>query len=278
MTGTSLRRCIFAAVLFAVSFSSYGQTIAPDSVNLPERYFQFTPGYAFQQGRDEGMSPLIYSGNHFNGTVGLEKTKNKQFNQLELTAIFGRLRAKSQPEALRSSVLALRTQLDYCHERFIRSWMNDDLTFYLGGSWNNLLNVLWHQRYLNNSLNYAFSSSLGPSGRFEYRFSLKQRKFRIRAQLQIPLVAFNLRPAFASSLPEGYIAQERSNVRAFFDSGELQTLNKFFRLRNLLQVHYELPNNNEVMLAYRWDYYAMQEEHPVKMAVHQILIGWRFHF
>lgn len=257
---------------------AHGQEVKSDSIQLPDRFFQFTPGYAFQQGRDEGMSPLIYSGHHFSGLVGIEKTKNKQFNQLELTAMFGRLRAKSQPEALRSSALALRAQLDYCHERFLRSWLDEDLKFYLGGSWNNLLHVIWHQRYLNNSLNYAFSSSLGPSARFEYRISLKQRKFRIRAQLQLPVVAFNLRPAYASSLPEGYIAQDRSDVRAFFDSGELQTLNKFFRLRNLLQVHYELPNNNEVMLGYRWDYYSMQHEHLVQMAVHQILLGWRFHF
>lgn len=252
---------------------------SPEETEAPkERFFTFAPGYSFQQGRDEGMSPLIYSGNHFSGNLGLEKTKNQQFNKLQIGVDMGRMRPPTQPKPLRNSALSLRLQMDYTHERLLKTWRDDNLEFYLGGSWNNLMNIILNRNYVNNSFNYAFSSSIGPSGRIRYRFKIKERSFRIYAQLQVPLVAFNLRPSYASSIPEGYIAQERSNVRAFFDSGQLQTLNRFFRIRNELGLHHQLTNGNQVFLTYRWDYYSIRQHHTVQMAVHQILLGWRYNF
>lgn len=260
------------------TFSADGQSDSTALAPQAKRFFEFTPGYALQQGRDEGMSPLTYRGGHFNGLLALEKTKQGRFNRVELSAAFGQLRPPRQPELFRSRALALRLQLDYCHERLLSSWRNGQLRLFLGGAWNNLLNVIWHQRYLNNSLNYVFSSGIGPSGSLRYNFQIGKKAFEAYAQLQLPLLAFNLRPAYASSLPEGFIAQDRSNVRAFFDSGRLQSLNGFFRLRNNLAVHYRLKNNNAVLLTYRWDYYDISQRHRVRMAIHQILIGWRYRF
>jgi len=271
---------LFSALLscLLIAASSYAQSAVPDSSSMRERMFTFSPGWAYQQGRDEGMSPLIYSGHHFNGAIGLEKINNNQLNSLHFEAMLGRMRPGAQPKGLRSVAQTLRIQMDYSHLRKVHSWPNNGLELWIGGAWNNMLNVLYHQRYLNNSLNYAFSSSLGAAARMHYPLQLGNKLFRLYGQLELPLVAFNFRPSFASSIPEGYIAQERSNVRAFFDSGRLQTLNRFFRVRNELGVIHQLMNGNQVFLNYRWDYYSIAHEHRVQMAVHQIQLGWRYQF
>lgn len=254
--------------------------VEPDSLITPEkeRFFKFSPGIAFQQGRDEGMSPLIYSGSHFNGVLGLEKTKLRNYNALDVEMMFGRMRPQTQPKDKRSSALALRLQMDYSYMKMMKTWNADRLQLFIGGAFNNMLNVLWHRQYLNNSLNYTFSSSLGAAARLQYRFVFRNKAFRAHTQINLPLVGFNLRPSYASSIPEGYIAQDRSNLRAFFDSGRLQTWNNFFRLRHEIGVSRILFNRNEIMFTYRWDYYSVAHEHRIQMAVHQIILGWRFRF
>lgn len=255
-----------------------GQSASGDTTQLRERVLKFSPGWAYQQGRDEGMSPLTYSGHHFNGAIGVEKIKGNQFNSFNLEAMLGRMSPGAQPIQLRSRAQALRMQMDYSHLRKIQTWSENGIELWVGGVFNNMLNVLYHQRYLNNSLNYAFSSSLGAAARVQYPLQLGNKAFRLYGQFQLPLIAFNFRPSYVSSIPEGYIAQDRSNVRAFFDSGRLQTFNKFFRVRNELGIIHQLTNGNQVFLAYRWDYYSIAHEHRVQMAVHQILLGWRYQF
>lgn len=268
--------CLLCALALANPHDGFGQPLAADTV--AQRFLVFSPGYAMQQGRDEGMSPLTYRGSHFHGTIGVEKRKKDNLNALHFSAASGKMRAHQVAPVTRPSALALRLQMDYSYQRRIGMWLDDQLAVYVGASWNNLLNVLYHQRYVNNSLNYIFSSSIGPSGRVDYQFKIKSKSFWVHAQLQIPLLAFNMRPAYASSLPEGYIAQERSNVRAFFDSGKLVTLNRFFRLRNTLGLAHPMRNGNEVFLNYCWDYYASSTLHRTQFAVHQISLGWRFRF
>lgn len=261
-----------------LTIAGFTQSTPDDTTTAPQRLFVFSPGWAYQQGRDEAMSPLTYSGHLFNGVVGLEKTNKNQFNSFVLNAMLGRMQAVNQPKGLRSRAQALRVQMDYAHLRKVKTWPTHGLELWLGGTWNNMLNVLNHTGYLNNSLNYAFSSSLGGAIRVQYPMHMGGRVFHVYGQAELPMLAFNFRPSFASSIPEGYIAQERSNVRAFFDSGKLQTLNRFIRLKNQLGIHRDLPNGNQVMLSYSWDYYQISHPHPVQMAVHQILLGWRYQF
>lgn len=268
--------CLLCAFVAASPHDGFGQQSATDTV--AQRFLLFSPGYAMQHGRDEGMSPLTYRGSHFHGTIGVEKRKKDNLNALHFSAAIGKMQAYNAPITTRPSALALRLQMDYSYQRRIGIWLDDQLAVYVGASWNNLLHVLWHRQYVNNSLNYIFSSAIGPSGQVDYQFKIKSKQFRIHAQLQIPLLAFNMRPAYASSLPEGYIAQDRSNVRAFFDSGKLVTLNRFFRLRNTLGVAHPLRNGNELFLNYCWDYYSSSTMHRTQLAVHQISLGWRFRF
>jgi hypothetical protein len=261
-------------VLAVLSFvQSFGQTDT-------ERFFKFSPGYALQQGRDEGMSPLTYSGSHFNGVIGLSKikTKTKCLRSLDIEAMAGRMRADLPREVGRSVADAFRMQLDFTQQRQVKTLLEEKIRVFVGGSYNMLANGRFHKRYSNNNINYEFSAAIGPSASVLYDFEIGKKAFQLSGRIDLPILAFNIRPAFASSIPEGFIAQESSNVGAFFESGRVQTLNRFFRLRNELAVQHTLKNGNRVFLAYRWDYYQIKTHHPVQMAVHQILLGWLFQF
>jgi len=253
------------------SIQCFGQTET-------ERFFKFSPGYALQQGRDAGMSPLTYSGNHFNGVIGLSKIKNKCLHSLDLEVMAGRMRADLPREVFPSRADAFRVQLDYTQQRQVKTLNEEKIRVFVGGSYHMLANARLHKRYTNNDINYEFSAAIGPSASILYDFEIGKKRFQLSGRIDLPILAFNIRPAFASSIPDGFIAQERSNIGAFFDSGRVQTLNRFFRLRNELALQHLLKNDNRVQLAYRWDYYQIKTHHQVQMAVHQILLGWLFQF
>ncbi|TVR37081.1 MAG: hypothetical protein EA392_13680 [Cryomorphaceae bacterium] len=242
------------------------------------RFLTIRPGYSWMQGRDVGMSPLLYSGSHFHGQIGLEKTKDRCLKVLQLDLTFGEMTTPSLPKGRRSRALSGQVQMNYAQQYNLKSWKEGRLQWFLGGSWMNFLTLRFHQRYLNNSLNYEFSSSIGPSSSLRYNTEIFGKPYECFARMDVPLLAFNLRPSFASSIPEGYIAQERSDVRAFFDSGRLQTLNRFFRVRNELGIARVLNNKNRLVISYVWDYYHISHIHPVDVAQHQILMGWYFSF
>jgi hypothetical protein len=169
-------------------------------------------------------------------------------------------------------------QLDYSQQRQVKTLHEEKIRVFVGGSYHMLANARLHKRYTNNDINYEFSTSIGPSASILYDFEIGKKAFQLSGRMDLPILAFNIRPAFASSIPEGFIARESSNLGAFFESGRVQTLNRFFRLRNDLALQHTLKNGNRVFLAYRWDYYQIKTHHPVQMAVHQILLGWLFQF
>src|SRR5690554_3357190 len=121
--------------------------VEPDSLITPEkeRFYKFSPCIAIQQGRDEGMSPLIYSGSHFNGILGLEKSTQRNFHALDIEVLFGNMRPQTQPKEQRSSALALRLQMDYSYLKLVKTWRADRLQLFVGGAFNNMLNVLYHR-------------------------------------------------------------------------------------------------------------------------------------
>jgi hypothetical protein len=262
-------------ILFLLLWN-FSQKVYSD--NPKERYIKILPGYGYMQGRDEGMSPLIYTGSHFAGTTGFEKRNQKAVNRLDMTALIGNLQNATQPDGYNSKVWSLRMQADYQYLRFVKSWKEEKLKVYVGGVWNNLANVRNHSRYGNNSLNYEFSSSLGASGMVKYDFNFKNRKLAVYSTLDLPLIAFNVRPSFASSIPDGFIAQEKRNLGAFFQSGKIQSYGGFFRFRIANAFEYVIFNDNRLMLGYTWDYYGIQKYYKVQMASHQLLIGLIFRF
>jgi hypothetical protein len=168
--------------------------------------------------------------------------------------------------------------LDYCYLHQIKHWNAQKLLLYAGGAWNNLIALRIHQRYVNNDINYDFSSSLGATFSLLYSFNLKKRTFLLNSEITIPFVAFNIRPSFASSIPDGFINQKGSNIKAFFHSGMIQSFGGFFRLRNAYTLEYVLFNDNRLMLGYTWDYYCIKKYYKSQAGVHFLLLGLLFRF
>lgn len=262
--------------LILILFSALSSQLV--SQDNKDRHFSFMPGFVYQQGRDNGMSPLSYSGSHLSGQLALHKTKSGGYHNLNLSFALGQMRPGKETGVQRSRAVSLLLQFNYSRQYQLRGWKDNQLRLFLGGSWLNLLNLRWQQSYTNNALNYEFSSAIGPASMLVYDLTIAEKPYRLYGRIDIPFLAFNLRPSYASSIPDGFIARERSAVRAFFDSGRIQSFNNFVRFRNELGIQKKLNNQNMIAISYCWDFYHITYYHPVSIGIHQILAGWYFHF
>ena len=269
---------IFIALLIYFALFTFGRIETCSSQPINERYLYLMPGYAYQEGRDAGMSPLIYCGNNFTAMLGIGIRAPRSINRVDVSGLIGYMQPPAQPKGDRSTAKAYRAQLDYSYLHIVKQWKLGALRLYAGGSWNTLANLRDNTGYDNNKYNYDFSTSIGPAAVLYYNFNIRKKKLLFYTGIELPLLAFNIRPAYASSIPEGFIAQQGGDVKAFFKSGEVQSFNRFFRLRVNSTLEYILFNQNRILLSYVWDYYSMQKYHMVQMASHQVLLGWAFRF
>jgi len=162
------------------------------------------PGYAYQEGRDAGMSPLLYSGNNFSALLGFEKRANKSIHRADVSGIVGFMQVPGFPQSFHLPVKAYRLQFDYKYLHQVKAWKTDALRLYAGGVWNTLANLRYNMNYDNNAYNYDFSTSLGGAVALFYNFKIRKKPFLFYSEIELPLVAFNIRPAYASSIPEGF--------------------------------------------------------------------------
>jgi hypothetical protein len=243
----------------------------------PLRFFDFSFGYNYHYLRDEGMSPLIYSGSAASISSGFEKRSAKSIHRISILFAYGRL--KPAEKKINPSVCTnLRGEIDYRFHRLLRKYADGALQLYLGGAWQLLSVARLHNRYVNNDVNYEFVISLSPDAMLAYDFKIREARFAAKVELTIPLFSFYVRPAYASSLPEGFIAQEGSDFKAFWKSGHVATVNRMFRLIYSMDLEYVLSNNNRLSFGYAWDYYRIGDYNRIKAAAHCLDFKWMFNF
>ena len=206
----------YPLIFFFIALFIFGWKQRCFSRQVNERYLHFLPGYAYQEGRDVGMSPLLYCGSNFTGNLGLEIRTVKSINRIDVSGTIGRMIPPTQPKDFRSIVKAKRLQLDYAYLHIVKKWKQETLQLYVGGVWNILANTRYHTGYVNNAWNYDFSTSLGGTIALLYNFKIKKKSFAFYTDIELPVAAFNIRPAYASSIPEGFIAREGGKARGIF--------------------------------------------------------------
>lgn len=238
----------------------------------------FFIGYTYQDGNDNGMSPVLIAGSHCSASLHFDIRQKKSINIVEVTGFTGRMRLQGfepqQGEVIKSN----RLQLDYIYLHAIKNWESKQVRLYIGGSWNTLGNLRYYTAYVNNAYNYDFSTAIGLAGKVWYNFNIAKKYCFLQTGFMLPFLSFTIRPAYASSLPEGFITYKDKPMKAFFKSGKVQTFNAFFRLQWSTSFEYALFNGNRLSLSYVWDYYSIKANHTVQMATHTICIGWLYAF
>lgn len=244
------------------------------------RYFNLETGVSFPKYLDESISTLRYQGPASSSSGGFLLRNTRRIHQIDAFFDIGFLDNKTNG----ATITEYNATVNYSYQRYIKSipisFLSGDLQWYAGGTFSGIWVLLDHNSFTNNSLNNSVYLTLNPSTTFLYDFELWNQKFTAHASAFIPILAFAVRPAYGSPKFEGFLDDpDEKPVSSFFESGQLVSLNKFFRLNTLYTLEYHLKNNNALRFRYMWDFYTFNEtSRQVKAASHMFTIGTMFSF
>ncbi len=239
-------------------------------------YFDSSVGISYFYLRDNATSPLIYKGLNFSSDLRIMFLNNKMRHGAILGFNYGKLKPVSIYNS--SRIENIGTGIDYFYLRKFSEINDKNITLFAGLSINIGGNIRDHSRYVNNSISYEQVNSLNINFQSEYNFTLFKRDFQLIYRTYSPFYAFVLRPSFASSVPEGFIDQTGNNFKAYLESCNHLTFNKYFRWNNSFDLCYILKNGNKLRLSYGWDFYNIDILHNVKSANHKLLFSTMFNF
>ena len=260
---------LVTAILLIPSFLSKAQaqadTAAAETAEKTKIYLQFGGGIGSLYGRDEGMSPLIYSGPLFNFVGGLFLEQQYTLHDFYYHYSLGFF----QPENESSAAVGGRGEMGYQYKRKISS---EDATFnwYLGADASLFSGIRAHTGYQNSMMNYEVMLSLSPAAQVSRNFIFGKRDFRAGFNLKVPVVSLLLRPAYVTSIPPGFLDFSQLYGEALFESFSLTSFNDLVRVQTQLYLQYFLKNGSAIRGSYSWDFYHINNipENTVNMGYH----------
>ena len=244
---------------------------------LKPRHVMLGVGYTLPKFLDEGFSALRYwghAGSVSGGLVWANRDTTARHSGL-VRFDYGQMTAFDFAAA---DLNAFRFEGHYSYEKQLPH-PTKRLLWYVGGNFSGLWTLWQFQNFSNNAFNNSFYFSLSPQTTLEYPFRLWKRRFLVSYSAFLPLLTLAVRPSYGTTRFPEFLDDERNEpVRQFLGSGQLATLNKFFRYSNILALEYALPNANRLRLSYTWNYIRYSEPRLVQSASHNITLSTMFNF
>ncbi len=250
--------------------------------SLPGRgqkhYLNTGAGWSWFKTRDQAMSPMLYRGHTLLAGLGYERDGVKSLFRTDLYFRYGSLKPRNNPDLTQANALLIKPDLDVHYLRAL-GWVTKwNIEAFAGLSWQTYATYKEHSRFVNNSINHEFCSSLGITGALRKEVPLFQHPLELNLQLSIPVTGYVIRPSFASSLPEGFLGNYDNQVGTYFKSGSMETWGNFWRINTQWFLDYGLKNGNKVRLTYFWDLYRHGPVNEVIAANHGFLLTTNFQF
>jgi len=267
-------RASVAALLMIISAcckSVYGQEEA-----RPLHFFNVGAGYTIPTSYDRSFSTLVYQGMAATGLLQYHRRKSGFMDHLDLRFDYGEL----TNDISFSTVNYYRVEGNYSYLFYLKNIWQDRLRWYAGGSLNVLYTLYQYTNFNNNSFNNSFYGSLSPQTSLVYDFELWNRSFRAQATAYLPVLTLAMRPSYGSSNFFGFLDDERDDTfRQLLESGQVVTLNRFFRYSNTFTLEYLLKTTpNRLRLSYEWNYLRYNEPRLTQSASHNISFSTMFSF
>ena len=267
----------FACLLFifAVTMDPIGHCYGQEEEKALH-FFNLGGGYTRPVSYDASFSTLVYRGMAATAVAQYHRRKPTFLDHLDLRFDYGEL----SNETSFGTAVYYRAEVNYSYQHYLKNIWQDRLRWYVGGSLNSLYTLLQYQEFNNNSFNNSAYVSLSPQTSLVYDFNLWNRDFRAQFSAYLPLLTYAMRPSYGSSNFFGFLDDERDDtVRQLLESGQLTSLNKFFRYSNTFSLEYPLKKNpNRLRLSYEWNYIRYSEPRLLQMATHNITFATMFNF
>jgi hypothetical protein len=260
----------FLAFLILVSPPGFSET-------GKSRHFNLGGGWAWSGIRDEGLSPLYYSGNHVYVNSGLHSRTDTRLFFADIGFVTGVITPAINPELTDSHMRNINLQLNIAHLRQAGTLLND-FSLFLGGSIGSEFAYYRHSQFVNNYITVYSINTVNLDSRISYRFAVNQRECVIAFRTFLPVVSFLIRPDFAYIMPSGFLDHSSGNLKGLANSLEISSLNRFFSLNSNLSFEYILGNSNALRVHYTWQYSNHKNQNRLTSATHGIVLQTMFNF
>ncbi len=265
-------------ILFFLSIGLGGTPLAfAQEAALPvkERFFNLGGGYTLPKFIDNSFSLARYQGHAVSAVGGFQFRKPARLHHLDFRFDYGEMSNASGFAV----VDYFRFEGNYAYQKLIRSFWQDKIQWYAGGSLNTLWTLWIYNNYTNNAYDNSVYGSLSPQTSLVYHFTLFNRTFRAGFSAYLPVLTLAMRPTYGASSFAGFLDDDRDDTfRQLLESSQLASFNKFFRYSNTFSLEYPLRNANRLRLSYEWNILRYSEPRIVKAASHNITIATMFNF
>jgi hypothetical protein len=253
----------FYNILFALIILRPEFTKAQDSIKC-ENFFAISFHAGNNVLRDELMSPLKYSGVSFAPSFAINFCGKKTIHSVELEYAYAKLTSANYKVLTGNYIVNERGSVNYFFsKKIIQSSKNT--SYYLGTALTNTIDV---RRHTSLFVFGEFVSSLNILGMFNRTFNFLHKELKFSYRAYLPFVNFMVTPNYAYSPPDDFFEQnsyyEKGKFKRFLNSGNINSVNYFFRFNNRIAIEKIIKHNNKLALYYDFDYYSYKFPQPVK--------------
>lgn len=232
-------------------------------------------GWKYYTVLDQALSPNKYQGSSALLQLGFHSQNDTVINQLDIDGSIGRVGSNAN-DLITSTALLAGGDIGYRRLYHVMPLLKGTYHWFLGGGFLNHALYREYENFTNNIWQYDISSSLSLESLIKRTVTIKGRRLVAAWQLSIPIVSATLRPAYNTSLPEGFIHHWETPVKATLKSVSYNTLNSYARGRSGIALMYYLLNGNALRIGYNWDFYHFNKVNKLSIASHELGFGLLF--
>lgn len=250
-----------AAVILMLCLSFAGKAWSQST-----NYIHTDLGFSMMALRDEGMSPLMYSGAGFAGALSLERHSGSKTIIHRLS--FGSGDLHNQYDRLVSFWEVSYHSITLYHKsgdlqnRILWGWSN-----------NNSLNHYTNQTYRNFSERSNYFTTFGPAAFYSRTFDVFGREMLFEIPVHVQLLGFYLRPDYVSSAPAGFADPENSGFQSFIRSIGAFLPHKAWNFGVSPKLSYRLKSGNALSIGYEYEFIRINDPEPFTQSMGVWFVG-----
>jgi hypothetical protein len=220
-----------------------------------QRYFSIGVGALHHSLYDDAMSPVRYRGTSLAPHLGHIKTNERKYSQWDIHASFMKYKTPLSNKLVPMKMTSVRFGTDYQRLQRVAKWSRK-MDVHIGGASSLLFHFRQAPQLDNSQLVYEYAFSAGFAGMVSKDVKALGRDWRLRYQLQIPLLAYFYRPPYMNRVE--FFNPENELIGYTLRNSSAGTVNRYLRINSVLSATRTLRNGNAVRIGYGWDFYRMK--------------------
>ncbi len=206
--------------------------------------------------RDQGMSPLMYTGTGFSGALSLERHSDAK------TVLF---QLKYDGAGINNSFGNSCTFRGFAFKNITLYHKNREKQNRIVWGWsnNNYFNYYENSDFGNYKERSNYFTTFGLAAAYTQHFTLLGKKLISELPADVQLFGFFLRPSYVSNLPEGYLNPEYSGIKAWFNSIETFLPGREWNFGISPKISYLLRPGNMLSINYQYEFFRISNPEPV---------------